>query len=283
LTQVGSSAAYMGVDSGIAISQRGDIFAIEGGTQYLNGHEGIQVVVYQREYASVQNSLTPPAIPLPIVLDSSQRAGTSWMDIDYQVTDAGNPTVTTGVLAFLNSGTTLNEAVVMSTFMENTGANVGANQPANVPIHLTWNMAADWSVNYAQVQVEVLANDGRNLLGFQWITVPASGNNPAIQVSAKSITNSALLDVWFYLLATHQPGISLSGGTITGTVAPYNGVVLATTTGVYPNDVSTTTAAGRQYLYGILGVQAITSAQLTQAQGGSYGFTSLDANSVVHP
>jgi len=262
-----------GPNMGSAFSKRGDLFYV------LDS----QVVVYQRQYASVQNSLSPPAIPLPNVLDNAQRAGTSWMDIDYQVTDADNPMVgvTTGVLAFVNGGTTLNEAVVMNTFMENSGTNVGLNQPTGVPLHLTWNMAADWSVDYSQVQIEVLAKDSRNLLGFQWITVPASNGNPAIQVCSKSISDSALLDLWFYLLATHQPGISLSNGTITGNADPYNGVVLAITSGTYPNDASSTTAAGRTYLYNLLGVQAITPAQITQAQGGNYGFTSVDSNSVV--
>jgi len=84
-----------------------------------------------------------------------------------------------------------------------------------------------------------------------------------------------LLDVWFYLLATHKSDISMApgSGTIKGTAAPYNGVTLAS--GV------STTAEGRAYLYGLQNVRAITSAEITQAQGGNYGFTSVDANSVV--
>lgn len=257
--------------NGFAFSNRGDLYTVSN----------TSVTVYQRQYSNVQNSLSPPAIPQPIVLDSAQRAGTSWMDIDYQVTDADSPTVSTATLAFVNGGTTLAEAVPMSTFMEGTGANLGANQQTGTSIHLTWNMAADWTVDYSQVQVEVLSNDGRNLLGFHWITVPASGSNPSIQVSANSTSDAVLLDVWFWLIASHQAGISLSNGTITGTADPYNGVVLATTSGTYPGDVSTTTTAGRQYLYGLLNVRAIAPAEITQAQGGNYGFTSVDANSVV--
>ena len=247
----------------VAISKRGDIFSIQGRN----------VVVYEREYSNVQNSLLPPAIPQPIVLAAAQRTGTSWLDIDYQVTDADSPTVTTATLAFHNGGTTLNEAVVMSTFQEGSGANVGANQPTGVPRHLTWNMAADWSVDFAQVQVEALAKDSRNLLGIHWIAVPASGGNPAIQVSAGPVSDAVLLDVWFWLVATHQAGIALGSGTIAGTANPYNGVALASG--------SATTAAGRQYLYGLMGVRSITAAEIAQAQGGSYGFSSVDANSVV--
>ena len=92
-------------------------------------------------------------------------------------------------------------------------------------------------------------------------------------MSAGPITDAVLLDVWFWLVARHQAGISLSNGTITGTANPYNGVSLAS--------VSATTASGRSYLYGLMGVRAITAAEITQAQGGNNGFSSVDTNSVV--
>jgi hypothetical protein len=253
-----------------AVSKRGDVFAITG----LNTPwDRKRIFVFEREYSNVQNSRLPPAIPQPMVLAAGQRTGTSWMDIDYQVTDADSPTVTTGVMVFTNGGHTLTDAVVMNTFEEGTGGNVGANQPTGVTRHLTWNMAADWTIDFAQVQVEALARDSRNLLGFHWITIPASGGDPAIQVSAGPVADDKLLDVWFWLLATHQPGIQLSSGTISGTLAPYNGQSLASG--------ASTTAAGRSYLYGLMNVRAITAAEITRAQGGNYGFSSVTANSVV--
>jgi len=213
----------------LATSARGDIYVIQN----------TKILAFEREYSSVQNSLLPPAIPQPIVLAAARRAGTSWMDIDCQMTDADSATVTTAVLAFKNGGTTLADAVVMSTFTEGTGANVGANQTTGVPHHLTWNMAADWTVDFAQVQVEALAKDSRSLLGFHWITVPASGGNPAIQVSADPVADGVLLNVWFWLLATHQAGITLTNGTVNGTTAPYLVVALASG--------AATTASGRSY------------------------------------
>ena len=231
------------------------------------------VAVWEREYSNVQNSLSPPAIPQPMILASSQRAGTSWMDIDYQVTDADSATVSTAVLAFKNGGTTLNDAVVMSTFMEGTSANMGANQATNTSHHLTWAMASDWTVDYAQVQVEALAKDSRNLLGVHWITVPASGANPAVQVSAAPIADAKLLDLWFWFIASQQAGVSFSNGVVKGTSGLYAGQTLATGT------VSTT--AGRLFCYDQLGVRPITSPEIAQAQGGNYGFSSVDGNSVV--
>ena len=133
---------------------------------------------------------------MPRLPASSQRTGTSWLDIDYQVTDADSATVTTGALVFKNGGNALADVVQMNTFQEGTGANLGLNQPSGVSRRITWNMAADWSVDFAQIQAEVLAKDSRNLLGVHWITVPASGGDLAVQVSSRPVTDAELTDLW---------------------------------------------------------------------------------------
>jgi alpha-tubulin suppressor-like RCC1 family protein len=260
-----------------AMSARGYYFGITADT--INGNYTPVVRVWEREYSNVQNSLSPPAMPQPMILASSQRPGTTWMDIDYQVVDADSPTVTTGLLAFNNGGLTLNDAIVMSTFMEGTGANLGANQTTGVNHHVTWNMAPDWSVDFAQVQVEALAKDNRNLLGIHWITVPVTGTAPAVQVSAGPITDAKLLDLWFWFIATHNPGVSFANGTVTGTTGQYSGLVLAYSD---PNVGGITTTAGRLFCYDQLGVSPINSVQIAQAQAGNYGFSSVDGNSVVN-
>ena len=252
----------------VAFSKNGNLFVVT--TAVVNGTGQNVVKVYKREYSNVKNSLSPPAIPQPMVLACKQRSNTYILDIDYLVTDADSPTVTTGLLAFWNGGTTLNDVVQMKTFLEGANVPLGPSQTTGVSHHVSWNMPADWTADYAQVQVEALANDNRNLLGFQWITVPASGTNAAIQVSVNTLTDAALLDVWFYLLATNQPGISLTNGNIYGADGT---TTLASGT--------TTTSAGRQYLFNLLNVRAITSDEVTRAQGGNYGFTGVDANSVV--
>lgn len=46
-------------------------------------------------------------------------------------------------------------------------------EPATgVTKRITWDMAADWSVDFAQVQVEIMTKDNRNVLGVESITVP---------------------------------------------------------------------------------------------------------------
>ena len=250
---------------GTCFSKRGDIYSI--------ANSGVQVTVYEREYSGVQNSLIPPALPQPMVLASGQRTGTNWLDIDYQVTDADSSTVTTGALVFKNGNNTLDDMVQMSTFMEGTGANLGANQPTGVSRHLTWNMAADWSVDFSQIQVEVLAKDSRNLLGVHYITVPAAGASPAFPISSAPVTDAQLNDLWYWFVGTRQAGTSFAPGRVTGTSGIYTGQLLATT--------ASTTTAGRTFAYGQMGVRAPTMNEIARANAGNYGFSSVDSNSVV--
>jgi len=247
-----------------AIDRRGDLYANFGNV----------VQITEREYSSVQNPPTPPAIPLPMVLNVSQRPNTAWLDVDFRITDADSTNVAATALAFVNGGNTLSAAVPMSTFMENTATNLGANTPANTNLHITWNMGADWSIDYAQVQVEVLANDGRGLMGFHWITVPTDGTNAAFQASSAAVPESELLSVWYWLIATHNPGILFTNGTVMGLGGAFDGQLLS-------NDAGGTTVAGRAFAYSQMGVRAITPAEIARAGAGSYGFSSVNANSVV--
>ena len=262
-----------GTCKGVAFNKRGDILIIIDK----------QVQILEREYSSVQNPPTPPAMPLPVVLATAQRTNTAWLDIDFQITDADSSNVTAAALAFLNGGNTLSAAVPMSTFMEGTASNLGTNVPSNTKLHFTWNMGADWSVDFAQVQVEVLAKDNRNLMGFHWITVPSDGVNPAFQVSSAPVPESELLSVWYWFIATHNPGITFANGNVTGVGGAYDGQLLASSSdpNYYPYTGSSTTSAGRAFAYSQMNVRAITPSEITRANAGRYGFSSVDANSVV--
>ena len=246
-----------------AFNQRGDFFTI--GQTY--------VTVFEREYSNVDNSLLPPAIPQPVVLAVVQRAGTGFLDVDYKVTDADSPTVTTAALAFLGGNNTLSDVVPMSTFVEGTEANIGANQATGVEKRISWNMPADWSVDFAQIQAEVLAKDNRNLLGIHWITIPASGGRPAVEVSRKPVADAELLNLWYWFIGTHLPRMTFANGKVSGTESLFSGQVLA-------SGIATTTS-GRHFAYRELGVRAITALEVARATSGSYGFTSVDGNSVV--
>ena len=247
----------------IAINRRGDVYEIRD--HY--------VAIYEREYSSVRNPPTPLALPEPVVLAMSQRTNTAWLDVDYQVIHVAASNVTAAALAFVNGVNSLSYVVQMNTFMENTSTNLGANMPSNTKLHFTWNMGADWSIDFGQIQVEVLAKDNRNLMGFHWITVPSDGANPAFQVSSAPVPESELLSVWYWLVATHNCGVAFTNGTVTGQAGDFDGQLLANGYG--------TTTAGRFFAYSQMNVRAITPSEITRANAGRYGFSSVDVNSVV--
>jgi len=255
--------------SQIALNSRGDFYLVAA----------TSVSVYEREYSGVQNSLLPPAIPLPAVLAVSQRPGTTYLDVDYKVTDADSATVTTAAAAFINGGNTLASIVPMKTFVEGTAANIGTNVPTGVTKRITWDMAADWSADFAQIQAEVMTKDSRNPLGIHWITLPEEGGNPAIQVSKAPVSDEQLRSLWFWFLATGHPDFTKANGasTLTGAGNGYAGQILATDSG---NNVSPT-ASGLAAAYQEIGVRGITQDEITRALAGSYGFSSVNFRSVV--
>ena len=266
-------------NGGGAFSKRGDFYSVTGN----------RVAIAIREYSNASNFPAAPGIPQPMVLSATQRAGANLVEVDYQVKDADSATVTTGLLA-VRDGDTRNRtgySVPMRTFVENTAANVGAEQPTGVTRHLVWNMPADWGVDYATFEIEALAKDTRSLLGIHWITVPASGEEPAIQVSSAPITNPQIRDLWLWYLATGlvNQTYATSGngwlGTIWGKSGVYTGVKLAYDYD-HPWDFRTfPTTAGLVYAFEQMGAHPITPDELTRAQAGKYGFSSVTTDSIV--
>lgn len=234
------------------------------------------VLVYERSYL-VENPPVYNALPQPALLASEQRPSTPYVDIDYKVVDTDDSTVEVAILGFLNGGNDLSKVLKLSTFVETTADHVGPGQPANEIRRLTWNAAADWAVEFGDVQFEILAKDGRGLMPFHWITLPVQGDSPALAISQRPVAEAEWLHLWYWLIATGDPGITLTDGQITGAGGAFEGQILATTT----EGVSTTTAEGRAYLYEKLNVRAISEAELTRASAGQFGFAELTPLSVV--
>ncbi len=250
---------------GLATNRRGDIYFLRSDMR--------RVRVLEREYSNVHNTLLPSAIPQPAVTRVAQRAGMPLLDIDYKVTDADSSTVSTAALAFLNGNNTLSDVIPMKTFVEGTSANIGANQTAGVEKRITWDMAADWSVDFAQIEVEVLAKDDRNPLGIHWITVPAEGDQPALEVSRAPLTDAQLLSVWYWFVANGESGLNFSNGQVRAAGGAYGNSMLASGT--------STTNTGRIFAYQKLGFRGITAGEISRTLAGNYGFSSVTSNSVV--
>jgi alpha-tubulin suppressor-like RCC1 family protein len=250
---------------GLAANRAGDFFRVLSNPKVVR--------INEREYDTVHNALLPTAIPQPVITHLLQRSGVPVLDVDYMVTDADSPTVTTAALAFLNGNNTLAGAIPMTTFLDGTAANLGPNQPSNTTRRLSWDMAADWSVDFGSIQVEIMAKDERNPLGVHWITLPAEGGNPAVEVSRSPVRNSNLLSIWYWFVANKESGMSFASGEVRGAGGIYGTELLASGTN--------TTNFGRLFALEKLGMRTITDAEKARAKAGNYGFSSVTDESVV--
>jgi hypothetical protein len=180
------------------------------------------------------------------------------LDVDYKVVDLDNTTVYVTALAFLSGSNTLSNLLKPNTLIDGTATNIGSCVPANQVHRLTWNAAADWSTNFGQVKIEILANDGRGMLDFHFLRIPSNGPNPELVIDRTPLTQTNLLSCWYWLIATNDPAILLTTGSVFGVNAPYTGKVLAK--GV------NTTADGRTFLFERLGVREATSSEVARAK-----------------
>jgi len=216
------------------------------GTAYIASNA--DVIRSYRRTTRTEGNRRMGAIPLPVVQDATQRAGTTWMDIDFTVHDADSSQVTVAALAFVDGGNDFKSLLPMKTFVDNTQTNLGLI-PANTERRLTWDVAADWDTTFGQVEVEILARDERaNLLDIEYITIPSNAVAPELTLSRSPLTESDFYHAWLWLVATGE--VELTNGTVRGIGGAYDGVYLADTDGQRallnpegePNDTSGTAA-----------------------------------------
>jgi hypothetical protein len=239
---------------GLDVSRAGTLYV-------LNGSDNrIQVYVRGPGYGTL-GLATRNSLPLPGVISSKQRAGTTFLDIDYLVEDADNATAAVGALAFRDGGNDLGSILKLNTLVEGTATNLGSNIPTGQRRRLTWDAQADWGVSFGNVEIEVLANDGRGLLDFHFITIPSNGPNPQLTISQFPVTQGQMLSCWYWLIATNDTAVTLTGARVYGVGGAYNGAILADGTG--------TTVDGRRFLFERMRVREATGAEVQRAREGT--------------
>jgi hypothetical protein len=193
----------------LAEAKSGDLIAAHGD----------RVVRVWRRAFRTETPATNNAIPLPVVLASSQRSGQKLLDLDYRVKDDDSATVTTAAVAFNAGLNTLDDLILVKNFAESTGVNVGTNIATGVTKRLTWDIAKDWGSDFGQLQMEILAKDSRDLLNLDFIQMPAVSSDPLLKISRTPLNDSDFLSVWYWLLANSDPAIKLTYGKVFPTSA----------------------------------------------------------------
>ena len=197
--------------SPLAETKSGDLIAAHGDRV---------VRVWKRTFRTVHPE-PANALPLPTIVSQKRRPGTALVDVDYTVRDADNVTVQTAALAFKNGGNSLADVIPITSFAEGTGNKLGTNIATGQTHRFTWDVARDWSTDFGEVQLEILAKDGRDLLNLDFLQIPATGNQTALKISRSPLTDNDFLSVWYWLIATGDEGILLENGQVCKTVERY--------------------------------------------------------------
>jgi len=194
----------------LAETKSGDLIAAHGDRV---------VRVWKRTFRTVHPD-PANALPLPTIVAQKRRPGTSLVDVDYAVKDADNVTVQTAALAFKNGGNSLTDVVPITSLAEGTASKLGANIATGETHRFTWDAALDLSTDFSEVQIEMLAKDGRGLLNLDFIQIPALEGQPLLKISRSPLNDADFLSVWYWLIATGDPEISLESGQVVKVNAP---------------------------------------------------------------
>jgi len=213
--------------------------------------------VLREQYAVPRN-----AIPIPATVAVNQRSGSPLVDIDYRITDADDTNVYAAMLVFKNGTQSLSNCISHLTLVEGTGTNLGSGITANQTHRVTWNAGADWSVNLGNFRVGVLARDSRpGLLDVHYLHLPAGNGMPALKISRSPLIPSDFMQVWWWLLATNDVGITLNSNRIYGVSGAYNGKLLC--------DNGATSSDGRSYVCQAMHVRQATAGEVQWAKQGT--------------
>jgi hypothetical protein len=179
----------------------------------------MKYVLTSLAFLSIVSAAFANTPPTPQVLSAAMRDGTTIMDITYRVDDPDDATVKVRALAFVDGVRSFANVLRPTNFVEGTDANMGDAVAANTDLTLAWDVGADWDIDLGQVKFEILAMDGRGLLAFDWITIPAAGGEPELIISKDTPSNAAVLDAFFWQYAVGDTGLVLENGVLRGTAA----------------------------------------------------------------
>lgn len=168
------------------------------------------------------------AVPTPVIVSCAMRAGTTLMDITYRVNDLDDAVVSAWPLAFVDGTRSFAKVIRPTTFVEGTENNFGTNVLANTDYQLVWNVGADWDIDLGQLKFEIICKDSRDLLPFDWVSIPATETTASMTISKNIITSNQVLNAVFYQYALQDTGLSLGNGVLSGSATSgiYNGVEL---------------------------------------------------------
>lgn len=134
-------------------------------------------------------------------------------------------------------------------------------------------MAADWSADSGNIQVQTFVQSGPYYLPFNFLTIPAGGGvSNDFQICRSPVTEPDLEPVWIFLIASADPEMELVDGVVYGKGGSFDGQELYSKVTLINSGASYaggTTDAGWQFLLDRMNLRLPTAEELTWAENGT--------------
>ena len=174
-----------------------------------------KILFYKPTYRTVRPAQSKE-IPLPQVLNVAQPNNTNHLQVTYRINDPDSAKVEAKMIAFIDGGNDISKVIIPTTFIGSTAGKLDDNVSTNQDHNITWNVGADWSVGFGELEVAIMAKDDRNLLNLHFLTLPGTDDNTTeLKINRSPITEADLLDLWYWLLASGEQGIVFNPQTST--------------------------------------------------------------------
>ena len=202
-----TSVSFLGAPpSGIAGSRMLDYCTVKFPREYAAEWRG---TIGVEKFGGYTNADEPAALVSSATI---RKNDPTIMDVVYKVTSKKS-SVKVRALAFQDGQRSFAKVVRPTDFIEGTGVNIGDNIAPNVEHKLSWRISSDRKVDLAKIKFEVLACDGE-LLPLELISIPASANHVAMDVSWNAITERPVFDALLWLYASGDAGLTLNNGVL---------------------------------------------------------------------
>ena len=195
-----------------------DIISIQGG--FLKH--------WKRAYRS-KGLPTPNVIPQPVVHSVTQRPGTNILDIDFEIIDPDDDTVTAGILGTIaiEDGTNewgeyqnnsnqefddLTKLIIPTSLTDGTDSLIGQPIATNEVHRVSWYVKGDWSELTGDLKVGVFAQDARRSMpvDLHFLKIPTEDGN--LTISRSPLKDSDMLNYFQYLLSIGDPRVKFENG-----------------------------------------------------------------------
>jgi len=218
-----------------------------------------------RQLFRTLGTVLEPGIAQADVYNVCQRSGTSILDFDYVIQNGTATNYTTYAAAFVgDSGTVprLTNIIPIKSLVDETSTNLGSGVVCGIPKRISWDMAADGLTavfpEYGQINVAVYCMNGASLLDLHFLHLPAVDSNLPLTINRAPLLEKDLLPLWFWFLASGDPEIRLSAGTVVAVGGAHDSEVYADDTG--------TRTLGREWLLAKMGLREAVPAELMFAR-----------------